>query len=167
MVRSSPPAPGDTTARAGRPVEPGRGQAVVDTWRRARRSAGLPDTGSWDGPLVSLAIALLFGRQVDRELDRFRRARAATLTPEQIDLDVEIGRRSLRGGMPVEAPVVSDRVAGPGFRVDAVPAAAPVAGGRTASLGAGSGLLLAGALLCRAAGSGMRESRLPRARAAF
>lgn len=69
----------------------GRGRQAIRMWTLRRAEANLPDVGAWDGPLVALAIALMWDKGVEAETQRFRQARAETLDDFQIALDLRIG----------------------------------------------------------------------------
>lgn len=60
-------------------------------WTLRRAEANLPDMGSWDGPLVALAIALMWDKGIEAETRRFRQARAEVLDESQIAMDLRIG----------------------------------------------------------------------------
>lgn len=64
---------------------------MVESWTTSRRAAGLPDTDHWDGALVSLAMALMSGRDVQELAAHFARSRRDLMSAEQIEQDVELG----------------------------------------------------------------------------
>lgn len=70
----------------------GRGREAIRMWTLRRVEADLPDMGPWDGPLVALAIALMWDKGVEEEIQRFRQARSDVLDDFQIALDLRIGR---------------------------------------------------------------------------
>lgn len=69
---------------------------MVELWNDGRRAAGLPDTDHWDGALVSLAMALMSGREVETLAADFAHSRRGLMSPEQIEQDVELGFDALR-----------------------------------------------------------------------
>lgn len=87
------PAPGSALSADSAPaaVIDGRGRQAIRMWTLRRAEANLPDMGSWDGPLVALAIALMWDKGIEAETRRFRQARADVLDDSQITMDLRIG----------------------------------------------------------------------------
>lgn len=87
------PVPGSAPSAQSVPaaVIDGRGRQAIRMWTLRRAEADLPDMGSWDGPLVALAIALMWDKGIEAETRRFRQARAEVLDESQIEMDLRIG----------------------------------------------------------------------------
>lgn len=74
----------------------GHGLQMVEQWTNGRHAAGLPNTDHWDGALVSLAMALMSGRDVEALASHFAHSRRDLMSREQIEQDLELGIDALR-----------------------------------------------------------------------
>lgn len=106
-------------APSGPPPVDGHGRRAIDDWVRCRTAAGLPDVGQWDGPLISLALAMMWDKGVAEETIRFMAARRPFQSEPQIQHDICIGQaciaeingRTLRrriGGIHAAASVTAE-----------------------------------------------------------